>query len=89
MLTHFTMPGYGMPNFRRNGELMAKHGIYDLRQHHEDVVLPSDHTRRHRPDAICPPGTGAPLGGASRNKLTITIFRYFPYGSPESLDNSL
>ncbi|MGY2062363.1 acyl-ACP desaturase, partial [Nocardia gipuzkoensis] len=29
-----------MPNFRRNGVLMAKHGIYDLRQHLEEVVNP-------------------------------------------------
>jgi acyl-[acyl-carrier-protein] desaturase len=34
------MPGAGMPNFRRNGVLMAKHGIYDLRQHLEEVVQP-------------------------------------------------
>ncbi|WP_072804787.1 acyl-ACP desaturase [Rhodococcoides yunnanense] len=36
----FEMPGAGMPNFRRNGVLMAKHGIYDLRQHLEEVVWP-------------------------------------------------
>ncbi len=36
----FQMPGAGMPNFRRNGVLMAKHGIYDLRQHLEEVVRP-------------------------------------------------
>jgi acyl-[acyl-carrier-protein] desaturase len=29
-----------MPNFRRNGMMMAKHGIYDLRQHLEEVVMP-------------------------------------------------
>jgi acyl-[acyl-carrier-protein] desaturase len=29
-----------MPNFRRNGVLMAKHGIYDLRQHLEEVIQP-------------------------------------------------
>ncbi|WP_378737573.1 acyl-ACP desaturase [Nocardia brasiliensis] len=40
ILTHFVMPGAGMPNFRRNGVMMAKHGIYDLRQHLEDVVAP-------------------------------------------------
>ena len=34
------MPGAGMPNFRRNGALMAKHGIYDLRQHLDEVVMP-------------------------------------------------
>ncbi|MFJ4651380.1 acyl-ACP desaturase [Nocardia sp. NPDC088792] len=36
----FQMPGAGMPNFRRHGVLMAKHGIYDLRQHLEEVILP-------------------------------------------------
>lgn len=40
IVTNFQMPGAGMPNFRRNGVLMAKHGIYDLRQHLEDVVQP-------------------------------------------------
>ncbi|MFD0364978.1 acyl-ACP desaturase [Nocardia sp. GCM10030253] len=36
----FAMPGAGMPNWRRNGVLMVKHGIYDLRQHLDEVVLP-------------------------------------------------
>ncbi|MCD2115877.1 MULTISPECIES: acyl-ACP desaturase [Rhodococcus] len=40
VLENFQMPGAGMPNFRRNGVLMAKHGIYDLRQHLDDVVMP-------------------------------------------------
>jgi len=40
IVTNFVMPGTGMPDFRRNGVLMAKHGIYDLRQHLDDVVLP-------------------------------------------------
>ncbi|MET9488854.1 acyl-ACP desaturase [Nocardia sp. NPDC006630] len=40
VLTNFVMPGYGMPNFRRNGAMMAKHGIYDLRQHLEEVIKP-------------------------------------------------
>ena len=40
ILENFRMPGSGMPNFRRNGVLMAKHGIYDLRQHLEEVVMP-------------------------------------------------
>ncbi|MBM7458129.1 acyl-ACP desaturase [Rhodococcus coprophilus] len=40
VLRTFQMPGAGMPNFRRNGVLMAKHGIYDLRQHLDDVVMP-------------------------------------------------
>ena len=40
IVTNFQMPGMGMPNFRRHGVLMAKHGIYDLRQHLEEVVMP-------------------------------------------------
>ena len=40
VVENFRMPGQGMPNFRRNGMIMAKHGIYDLRQHLEEVVLP-------------------------------------------------
>jgi acyl-[acyl-carrier-protein] desaturase len=40
VIENFRMPGTGMPNFRRYGVLMAKHGIYDLRQHLEEVVLP-------------------------------------------------
>jgi len=40
VVEHFRMPGQGMPNFRRNGMMMAKHGIYDLRQHLEEVVMP-------------------------------------------------
>jgi len=40
IVENFRMPGQGMPNFRRNGVLMAKHGIYDPRQHLEDVLTP-------------------------------------------------
>ena len=40
IVTNFQMPGAGMPNFRRHGVLMAKHGIYDLRQHLEEVIQP-------------------------------------------------
>ncbi|WP_067900640.1 acyl-ACP desaturase [Nocardia vaccinii] len=40
IVCNFRMPGMGMPDWRRNGVLMAKHGIYDLRQHLEEVVLP-------------------------------------------------
>ncbi|HPX35910.1 MAG TPA: acyl-ACP desaturase [Mycobacterium sp.] len=41
VVEHFRMPGQGMPNFRRNGVLMAKHGIYDPQQHRDEVVLPN------------------------------------------------
>jgi acyl-[acyl-carrier-protein] desaturase len=40
ILEGFQMPGLGMPDFRRNGVLMAKHGIYDPRQHRDEVVMP-------------------------------------------------
>lgn len=35
---NFQMPGAGMPDFRRHGVLMTKHGVYDLR-HHLEVDL--------------------------------------------------
>jgi acyl-[acyl-carrier-protein] desaturase len=41
VVENFRMPGQGMPNFRRNGVLMAKHGIYDPRQHLDEVLLPT------------------------------------------------
>ncbi|MFF2550803.1 acyl-ACP desaturase [Nocardia sp. NPDC058058] len=40
VVCNFQMPGAGMPDFRRNGVLMAKHGVYDLRQHLEQVLQP-------------------------------------------------
>ncbi|OHV05148.1 acyl-ACP desaturase [Mycobacterium talmoniae] len=40
ILTHFQMPGFSMPDFRRNAVTMAVGGIYDTRQHLDDVVMP-------------------------------------------------
>ncbi|WP_405181244.1 acyl-ACP desaturase [Nocardia sp. NBC_01377] len=40
VVQNFRMPGAGMPDFRRHGVLMAKHGVYDLRQHLEEVLWP-------------------------------------------------
>ncbi|MEU1208827.1 acyl-ACP desaturase [Nocardia sp. NPDC005825] len=40
VVMNFAMPGHGMPNWRRNGVLMVKHGIYDLRQHLDEVLWP-------------------------------------------------
>jgi acyl-[acyl-carrier-protein] desaturase len=34
------MPGFAIPNFRRNAVKIAVGGIYDLRQHVDDVVMP-------------------------------------------------
>ncbi|MFP5347882.1 MAG: acyl-ACP desaturase [Actinomycetes bacterium] len=36
----FEMPGATMPNFARNSMTIAKAGIYDLRLHHDEVVMP-------------------------------------------------
>jgi acyl-[acyl-carrier-protein] desaturase len=40
ILLNFQMPGFSIPNFRRNAVKMAVGGIYDMRQHLDDVVLP-------------------------------------------------
>ena len=37
---NFAMPGAVIPSFARKAALMAKAGIYDLRIHHDDVVMP-------------------------------------------------
>jgi acyl-[acyl-carrier-protein] desaturase len=37
---NFAMPGAGMANFARSSVLIAKAGIYDLRQHHDEVISP-------------------------------------------------
>jgi acyl-[acyl-carrier-protein] desaturase len=36
----FTMPGAGMADFARMSVVIAKAGIYDLRLHHDEVVMP-------------------------------------------------
>jgi acyl-[acyl-carrier-protein] desaturase len=36
----FKMPGYGMPGFQRKAVQIAVDGIYDLRQHKDDVLMP-------------------------------------------------
>jgi len=40
ILKNFQMPGFSIPNFRRNAVKIAVGGIYDLRQHLDEVVLP-------------------------------------------------
>ena len=34
------MPGATMAGFRRSSMIIAKAGIYDLRLHHDDVIMP-------------------------------------------------
>ncbi|MDT7803241.1 MAG: acyl-[acyl-carrier-protein] desaturase, partial [Actinomycetota bacterium] len=36
----FQMPGFGISDFGRKAAIIAKAGIYDLRIHHDDVVMP-------------------------------------------------
>jgi acyl-[acyl-carrier-protein] desaturase len=36
----FAMPGAGMTDFTRNSVVIAKAGIYDLRLHHDEVLMP-------------------------------------------------
>jgi acyl-[acyl-carrier-protein] desaturase len=40
ILVNFQMPGFAIPNFRRNAVKIAIGGIYDPRQHLDDVVMP-------------------------------------------------
>jgi acyl-[acyl-carrier-protein] desaturase len=40
IVTQFQMPGLTQPNFRRGAVVLAKNGIYDLRQHLDVVVRP-------------------------------------------------
>jgi acyl-[acyl-carrier-protein] desaturase len=39
-IADFQMPGAGMVNFTRKAAQMAKAGIYDLRVHHDEVIMP-------------------------------------------------
>jgi acyl-[acyl-carrier-protein] desaturase len=39
-IVRFEMPGANMPNYTRSAVAIAKAGIYDLRLHHDDVVMP-------------------------------------------------
>ena len=49
----FEMPGATMAGFRRSSMIIAKAGIYDLRLHHDDVIMPIlqvlEGVRAHRP----------------------------------------
>jgi acyl-[acyl-carrier-protein] desaturase len=40
MVVNFQMPGHGIPGFQRKAVEIAVAGIYDLRQHLDDVVAP-------------------------------------------------
>jgi acyl-[acyl-carrier-protein] desaturase len=40
-VVNFAMPGLGMADFAQKAVMMAKAGIYDLRIHHDEVLLPA------------------------------------------------
>jgi acyl-[acyl-carrier-protein] desaturase len=40
VLRNFQMPGYSIPEFRRNAVIIAVGGVYDPRQHLQDVMMP-------------------------------------------------
>ena len=60
----FEMPGATMAGFRRNSMIIAKAGIYDLRLHHDDVIMP---VLRHW-DVFDRTGLG-PVGEQAREEL--------------------
>jgi acyl-[acyl-carrier-protein] desaturase len=39
-VTGFTMPGSVIPGFARKAAQIAQAGVYDLRIHHDDVIMP-------------------------------------------------
>jgi acyl-[acyl-carrier-protein] desaturase len=43
-ITNFQMPGAGMPGFADKARAMAKAGIYNLRIHHDQVLVPIVHS---------------------------------------------
>jgi acyl-[acyl-carrier-protein] desaturase len=54
------MPGAGMADFARSSVVIAKAGIYDLRLHHDEVIMPVlRHWRVFERDGFGPPGEQA------------------------------
>lgn len=41
VIMNFQMPGSGLPGFERSAMLLARDGIYDLRRHLDEVLLPA------------------------------------------------
>ncbi|NYD30736.1 hypothetical protein BJ958_002282 [Nocardioides kongjuensis] len=60
----FEMPGATMAGFRRSSMMIAKAGIYDLRLHHDEVIMP---VLRHW-DVFGRSGLG-PVGEQAREEL--------------------
>ena len=64
----FEMPGATMAGFRRSSMIIAKAGIYDLRLHHDDVIMP---VLRHW-DVFDRAGLG-PVGEQAREDLGVFL----------------
>ena len=39
-VTQFEMPGLGIPNFKEHAAAIARAGIYNVEQHHQQVLVP-------------------------------------------------
>jgi acyl-[acyl-carrier-protein] desaturase len=39
-VTHFAMPGQGIPDFDKHAAAISRAGIYDLAIHHEQILVP-------------------------------------------------
>jgi acyl-[acyl-carrier-protein] desaturase len=64
VVAQFQMPGSGLQDFGRKSVMIAKAGIYDLRIHHDEVVMPI--LRQTRALERCDLG---PDGEAAREEL--------------------
>ncbi|MFZ0322641.1 MAG: acyl-ACP desaturase [Actinomycetes bacterium] len=68
MVVNFAMPGHGIPGFQRKAVEIAVAGIYDLRQHLDEVVAPVLRAWR-----IMERDDFGPEGEAARDELTSYI----------------
>ncbi|MDJ0393900.1 acyl-ACP desaturase [Rhodococcus sp. G-MC3] len=66
VIMNFQMPGSGLPGFGRSAMLLGRDGIYDLRRHLDEVLLPSLRDWRifERTD----------LGAGERSRATLSDF---------------
>jgi len=68
VVTTFQMPGHGIENFTRKSVQIALAGIYDLRIHHDEVVLPVLRSVK----ALEATGLG-PVGEKARDELLAAL----------------
>ena len=73
----FTMPRMDMPDFKAKAIEIAKAGIYDLRIHHDEVVLPVLFTH-WKIDTLTALSQEAEEGGATASRTTSRCWRRRP-----------